>query len=204
MKNKEESKPWRWWHVMILIIVILFSSFYALIQYPRDDEVGYVDPGAHLALVGRMISTAWNSNSPEVLWGSSNPGMPLMFAGWFKQFGFGKVQARLLFLALHFSGIFFLFRWIRNRFSPSPTSLLIGIISSLILPSLANVIFFCRLECLAFLLSAWFLHYSFSESTDFFNKFFSPFLLGVTIIFFGLHFIAFFSLAAIGIFYIIS
>jgi hypothetical protein len=131
MKNKKESKPWRWWHVMILIIVINLSFIYALFLPTWIDEAGYIDPGVQLILTGKMVSI----NSPESLWGASNPGMPLMFAGWFKLFGFGKIQARLLFCGLHFSGVFFLFRWIRNQFNPGPTTLLLGIISSLILPS---------------------------------------------------------------------
>jgi hypothetical protein len=161
------------------------------------DEVAYVDPGAQLAMTGKMISTAWLTNSPEVLWGSSNPGMPLLFAGWFKLVGFGQSQARLLFCLLHFTGVAFFFRWVIRGFKPGPWPLVFGIASSVLLPSLGNAIFQPRLECLAFLLCAWFLSYAWSDRRSFFLDWLAAPLLGLAIIFFGLHFAGFFALAAI-------
>jgi len=198
----EESRchTWRWWHCLIVVLAILLAAVRAMLLAPWCDEVAYVDPGAQLALTGRMVSTAWVTNSPEAIWGSSNPGMPLVFAAWFKLIGFGQTQARLLFCLLHFSGVFFLFRWIRGRFNPPPLSLVLGIVASVLLPSLGNAVFQPRLECLAFLLCAWFLHYAFSETPGVLRVWVAPLMLGLAIVFFGLHFAGFFAIAAIAVF----
>ena len=132
--------PWRWWHLAIIVSTLLLASAQAFLVPSWCDEIAYVDPGAQLALTERMVSTAWLTNSPEALWGSSNPGMPLVFAGWFKLIGFGQAQARLLFCLLHFAGVLFLFRWIRDRLDPTPWALVFGLVASLLLPSLANAI----------------------------------------------------------------
>ena len=194
------TTPWRWWHSAIIVSALLLASAQAFLVPAWCDEIAYVDPGAQLALTGRMVSTAWLTNSPEALWGSSNPGMPLVFAGWFKLIGFGQAQARLLFCLLHFAGVLFLFRWIRDRLDPTPWALVFGLVASLLLPSLANAIFQARLECLAFLFCAWFLHYAFDEAPGVFRVWFAPPMLGLAIVFFGLHFAGFFALAAIAVF----
>lgn len=194
------SQPWRWWHFACVLGALMLALSYAFLVPAWCDEVAYVDPGAQLALTGKMVSTAWVTNSPEALWGSSNPGMPLLFAGWFKLFGFGQVQARLLFCLLHLSGVFFLFRWIRYRFDPEPWPLVLGIVSSVLLSCLANAIFQARLESLAFLLCAWFLHYAHDDSRGLLRDCLAAIFLGLAIIFFGLHFAGFFALAAIGAF----
>ncbi len=194
------TTPWRWWHSAIIVSALLLASAQAFLVPAWCDEIAYVDPGAQLALTGRMVSTAWLTNSPEALWGSSNPGMPLVFAGWFKLIGFGQAQARLLFCLQHFAGVLFLFRWIRDRLDPTPWALVFGLVASLLLPSLANAIFQARLECLAFLFCAWFLHYAFDEAPGVFRVWFAPPMLGLAIVFFGLHFAGFFALAAIAVF----
>lgn len=191
---------WRWWHLAVIASALLLASVQAFLAPAWCDEIAYVDPGAQLALTGRMISTAWLTNSPEALWGSSNPGMPLVFAVWFKLTGFGQTQARLLFCLLHFSGVFFLFRWIRGHFNPPPAALVLGIAASVLLPSLGNAVFQARLECLAFLFCAWFLHYAFGEAPGAFRAWFAPLILGLSIVFFGLHFAGFFAIAAIAVF----
>jgi len=191
---------WRWWHYSCIALALLVSVTSAFMRPAWCDEVAYIDPGAQLALTGRMFSTAWVTNSPEALWGSSNPGMPLLFAGWFKLFGFGHMQARLLFCLLHLSGVLLIFYWIQRKWSPSPWALVLGIISSLLVPSLANAIFQCRLESIAFLLCAWFLYYALSNNAGFFAYWIAPPLLGLAIIFFGLHFAGFFCLAAVGVY----
>lgn len=191
---------WRPAHFVCVVLALLLASVQAFLAPSWCDEVAYVDPGAQLALTGRMVSTAWITNSPEALWGSSNPGMPLLFAAWFKLVGFGQAQARLLFCLLHFAGVFFLFRWIRRRLDPEPWALVFGLTSSLLLPSLANAIFQARLECLAFLFCAWFLHYAFDEALGVFLAWIAPPMLGLAIVFFGLHFAGFFALAAAAVF----
>lgn len=178
----------------------MFAFFYAFLRPPWQDEVAYVDPGAQLAITGRMGSTAWVTNSSEALWGSSNPGMPLLFAGWFKLIGFGQMQARLLFCLLHFAGIALLFRWVQRRFDPKPWPLVLGIVSAVLAPCFSNAIFLARLECLAFLLCVWFLHYAFDDDNSVTLDWIAPPALGLAIIFFGLHFAGFFVLAAIFIF----
>ena len=194
------KQTWRLSHTAIIAVALILASAHALSLAPWCDEVAFVDPGAQLALTGKMISTAWVTNSPETLWGSSNPGMSLVFAGWFKLVGFGQVQARLLFCLFHFAGVALLFQWVRRRFNPEPWPLVLGIISSVLLPCLANAIFEPRLECLAFLLCAWFLHYAYEEERGFLLDWVAPPALGLTIIFFGLHFAGFFALAAICVF----
>lgn len=200
MLSSGTKSSWRWWHSVTVVSALLLASARAFLMPSWCDEIAYVDPGAQLALTGRMISTAWVTNSPEALWGSSNPGMPLVFAAWFKLIGFGQAQARLLFCLLHFAGVFFLFRWIRTRLDPTPWSFVFGLVASLLLPSLANAIFQARLECLAFLFCAWFLHYAFDEAPGVFRRWIAPPMLGLAIVFFGLHFAGFFALAAIAVF----
>lgn len=181
-------------------VAFIFSLHYALIHAPWCDEIAYVDPGAQLYFTGKMTSTAWVTNSPEVLWGSSNPGMPLLFAVWFKLIGFGQLQARLLFCLLHFVGVFLFFRWIRTHYTPSGWALTLGIVSTLLLPSLSNAIFQCRLESLAFLLFVLFVSYVWSNTRGYLNDFVAPLGLGLLTIFFGLHFAGFFVLAACAVF----
>ena len=200
MATSWTGSVWRWWHVAVIALALLLATAKAILAPSWCDEIAYVDPGAQLALTGRMVSTAWVTNSPETLWGSSNPGMPLVFAGWFKLVGFGQLQARLLFCILHFAGVFFLFRWIRSRFDPAPWALVVGIAASVLLPSLANAIFQARLECLSFLFCVWFLHYAFDEVPGVFWGWFAPPMLGLAIVFFGLHFAGFFALSAIAVF----
>ena len=154
MPSSGTTTAWRFWHSAIVVSALMLASAQAFLLPSWCDEIAYVDPGAQLVLTGRMVSTAWLTNSPDSLWGSSNPGMPLIFAAWFKLVGFGQAQARLLFCLLHFAGVFFLFRWIRARLNPRPWALVLGLAASLLLPSLANAIFRARLECLAFLFCA--------------------------------------------------
>jgi hypothetical protein len=200
MLSSRITLSWRWWHWAIVASALLLASAQAFLLPSWCDEIAYVDPGAQLATIGRMVSTAWVTNSPEALWGSSNPGMPLIFAAWFKLIGFGQAQARLLFCLLHFAGVFFLFRWIRTRLDPTPWALVLGLAASLLLPSLANAIFWARLECLAFLFCAWFLYYAFDEAPGVFRCWVAPLMLGLAIVFFGFHFAGFFAMAAIAVF----
>ncbi len=200
MSSAGAASSWRWWHSAIVLAAFLIAATCAFLTPPWCDEASYVDPGAQLTLTGKMVSTAWLTNSPETLWGSSNPGMPLLFAGWFKLVGFGQVQARFLFCLLHFAGVALLFQWVRRRFNPEPWPLVLGIASVVLLPCLANAILQPRLECLAFLLCAWFLHYSYDAERGFFLDWVAAPTLGLAIVFFGLHFAGFFALAAIGVF----
>lgn len=195
-----KTNNWCWWHFVCIALALLVSVASAFMRPAWCDEVAYIDPGAQLALTGKMVSTAWVTNSPEALWGSSNPGMPLLFAGWFKLFGFGHMQARLLFCFLHLTGVLLVFQWIQRECSPSPWALSLGIISSLLLPSLANAIFQCRLESVALLLCAWFLYYAFNDNAGFFAYWVAAPLLGLVVVFFGLHFAGFFCLAAVAVY----
>jgi len=191
---------WRPAHFACVVVALAVSLVVAFAKAPWPDEIAYVDPGAQLAMMGRMVSTAWVTNSPETLWGSSNPGLPLVFACWFKLFGFGQFQARLLFCLLHFAGVALFFQGVRRRLDPEPWPLVLGIVSSVLLPCLANAVFEPRLECLAFLLCAWFLRYACAEDRSLFPDWIAAPALGVAIVFFGLHFAGFFALAAICVF----
>lgn len=197
MVASEEASSWRWWHTVVIATALLLAAGQAILTPSWCDEIAYVDPGAQLKLTGRMVSTAWVTNSPEALWGSSNPGMPLLFAGWFKLLGFGQLQARLLFCFLHFAGVLWFFRWVRLWLDPKPWPLVLGIASALLLPSLGNAIFQARLECVAFLLCAWFLHYTYAEARGLFVDWVAAPALGIAIMFLGLHFAGFFALATL-------
>jgi hypothetical protein len=129
--------------------------------------------------------------------------MPLLFAGWFKLLGFGKIQAKLLFCLLNFAGIYLFFKWVIRRLSPTPWAVVLGVIASMLLPCLNVTIINPRLEVLAFIMCAWFLQYSWDERKDFFHEWMAAPILGMAIIFFGLHFAPFFSLAAAVTFFIV-
>ena len=193
MENKQKFK---WWHIMVVTLSVLIGLCSIFIRSTNWDEMHYVDPGAQLALQGRMVSTAWVSNSPNELWASSNPGMPLLFAGWFKIFGFGLIQSRILFFLLHLSGVYVFFSWIRNKLNPSVWALVFGISGAFLLPSLAEPIIIFRLEVLAFLLFTLFLYYTWTEKQNTFLNWIAPILLGLLTVFYGFHFTAFFLLAA--------
>jgi len=196
MVATEEGAAWRPVHHLCVLAALVVSLAFAFAKPSWCDEVAYVDPGAQLALTGRMFSTAWVTNSPLELWGSSNPGMPLFFAGWFKLIGFGQFQARLLFCLLHVGGVVFFFRWVMNRLAPHPWAIVLGVASSVLLPSLASSIFQCRLEVLAFPLAAWYLHYAWPNRRSIFTEWFAAPALGLAVVFFGLHFAGFFALVS--------
>lgn len=191
-----ENKKFKWWHVAVVISAVFVGLYGVLIRPVNWDEMHYVDPGAQLFLQGKMVSTVWVSNSPNELWASSNPGMPLLFAGWFKVFGFGFVQSRTLFFSLHLLGVWAFFAWIRNKFNPSPWALVLGVAGCFILPSLAEPITIFRLEVLSLLLFTLFLHYTWTEKENIFLNWVAPVFLGLLTILFGLHFTGFFLLAA--------
>lgn len=200
MAQALESEKWKWGHSLSIGLALVISVTYAFLRVARQDEVSYVDPGAQLVLVGRMESAAWLSNSPLEPWGASNPGMPLLFAAWFKVFGFGLVQARVCFVILHLLGIFFLFRWINRTFTPPAAATAAGIIAALILPSLANAIFLPRLDAFALLLFAWFLNYAWRSESGVFVDWAAAPILGTFTVFLGFHFSCFFALAAATVF----
>jgi hypothetical protein len=191
-----KSTKFKWWHVGLIIFSALISLCYATQKPTYCDEMYYIDPGAHLALQGRMFSTTWYTNSPNELWASSNPGMPLLFAGWFKIFGFGLIQSRILFLILYLSGIYLFFTWIKNKFCPSALALTLGICGSFLLPSYNETLFNLRLEILAYHLFTLFLYYTWTDKENIFVNWVAPVLLGLLTVFFGFHFSGFFLLAA--------
>jgi len=202
MNNTTKHRGLTFIHYAIILIPVVLLLARAFFEPAWDDEVFFVDPAAKLAFTGQMTSTCSYTNSSTELWGSSNPGMPLMFAGWFKLFGFGKVQAKLLFCLLNFTGIWLFFRWVIRRLSPNPWAVVIGVNCSLVLPSLNVTIINPRLEVLAFIMCAWFLRYSWDERKDIFHEWMAAPILGIVIIFFGLHFAPFFVLASAVTFFI--
>jgi hypothetical protein len=191
-----ESIKFKWWHLATIAISTVIGLSYAGLKPTWWDEMHYVDPGMHFALQGRMFSTTWVTNSPHELWASGNPGLPLLFAGWFKIFGFGFVQSRALFFFLYFSGVIVFFFWIRNKFNPTAWALVLGISGSFILPSLAEPIINLRLDVLAYLFFTLFLYYTWTDKENIFLNWVAPVLLGLLTAFFGLHFSMYFVLAA--------
>jgi len=191
------NTKFKWWHVVIIVLSVVLGLSSVFIRPTYWDEMHYVDPGAQLVLQGRMVSTVWVTNSPNELWASSNPGMPLLFAGWFKIFGFGLIQSRTLFFLLHISGIYLFFSWIRKQFNPSAWALVLGISGSFILPSLAESFYNLRLDVLSFLLFTFFLYYTWTKKENIFLNCFAPILFGFILILWGFHFVLFYSLASI-------
>jgi hypothetical protein len=84
------------WKLM-LVILFLFAAFNVVTApdspLPWLDEVAYTDPGASLALEGRLTSTFWEERGTPV-WTGNVPLHQLALAGLFKVFGFSCRVAR--------------------------------------------------------------------------------------------------------------
>lgn len=199
----ETKNKLKWWHIAIITFAVIIGLFSVFIRPTRWDEMHYVDPGAQLVLQGRMVSTVWVTNSPNELWASSNPGMPLLFACWFKVFGFGFIQSKILFFILHLSGVYVFFSWIRKKFNPSAGALVLGISGSFILPSLAESFYNLRLDVCSFSLFTFFLYYTWTKKENIFLNWFAPILFGFLLILWGFHFALFYSLASVVAFVLI-
>jgi hypothetical protein len=184
------------WPVAIVAFSIVLGLCSVFLRLTYIDEMNYVDPGAQLALQGRMVSTVWVTNSPDELWASSNPGLSLLFAGWFKIFGFGVIQSRILFLLLYLTGVSVFFIWIKNKFNPSRLALALGLSGFFILPSLVEPLYNLRVDVIALLLFTFFIYYTWTEKQNLFLNWLAPALLGFLVVLFGFHFALFFSLAA--------
>lgn len=187
-----KHRSWLIWGILAAAL----AAAVAILNPPWCDEVAYLDPGARLALFGSFTSTAWVSNSPETFWASSNPGMPLLFAGWFKVFGFGLLQARTLLCLLHFLGALVFITALYRRLRCGPGVLFVVWLACLWLPSLANSIFQPRLEVFALLFCGIFL-FSIEPSRSRLGQVLLAFLLGLACAFIGLHFSGFFALMSL-------
>jgi hypothetical protein len=151
---------------VIVIIALACVAFGAMLfKGAFIDEVFYVDPGANMALGRGFTSSASPTAPPSASWGSSTPGMPLIFAGWFKVFGFGLIQARALAFLIHLSGAMLLLRWLKLKLELPDYAQLIVLAACFFQPSLGRHLLYGRLEIFALLLFAWFLHLAWPTSS---------------------------------------
>jgi len=181
--------------------LVLALSLAATLYNPAwTDEVFYVDPGACLALGRGFLSNGVSALGNGGTWGLSNPGVPVMLAGWFQVFGFGQFSAHTFFFVVQLAGALLLVRWVRNLHPLGTAGFLLAVALCMMLHSLAgNTIFHARHDAFALLLFAWFLGYAFpGEPVG--KPWLRAFSHGIACVFFGLQFCGFFSLAAGGIF----
>ena len=180
----------------IAAFISLALAFVAVLFNPAwTDEVFYVDPGACLALGKGFLSNGWSRLGHGTTWGLSNPGLPVLLAGWFKLFGFGQLSARVFFFLAQLAGAIALMRWVAARYPLGRTGVLGGVALCMMLHSLAgNMIYHARHDAFALLLFAWFLSYMFGDGGA--RSRWSAFLFGPACVFLGLQFCGYFSLAA--------
>ncbi len=176
----------------LALLAVLFNPAWT-------DEVFYVDPGACLALGKGFLSNGWSQLGHGTPWGLSNPGLPVLLAGWFKLFGFGQFSARAFFFLAQLAGAIALLRWVAARYPLGRSGVLGGVALCMMLHSLAgNMIYHARHDAFALLLFAWFLSHTFGVGGA--RSRWSAFLLGPACVFFGLQFCGYFALAAAGVF----
>jgi hypothetical protein len=179
----------------------LVVAFLATLFNPAwTDEVFYVDPGACLAMGKGFTSNGWSELGHGTTWGLSNPGLPLLLAGWFKVFGFGQFSAHVFFYLVQFAGAVALVRWLVARYPLGQAGALAAVALCMMLHSLAgNSIFHARHDAFAPLLFAWFLGYAFASSFGW-RQALSAFCFGPACVLFGLQFCGYFALASVAIF----
>ena len=162
-----------------------------------NDEGQYLDPGANLALGRGFVSSGWDSSAPGAHWGSSTPGFPLLFALVFKVFGFEIWAARSVFFCAHLVGSALMIRWADRTFGLSSGAKLGCLVAFLGAPAISyHALYHARLECFALLFCAWFLHLRDAWTSGSKAAVFMTALFGAIVLMMGLHFCAFFALAA--------
>jgi hypothetical protein len=187
-----------------IIVITAFCLFCQMILGgAKVDEVAYLDPGVNWVLGNGFISSvnspSWSHREPFTAWGSSSPGMSLLYAGWFYVFGFGLLQSKLLSFILFLTGICLLSQWVAKRFVLSLQVQLIFFATLLLLPSSLCIGLSCRPDILSFLFFVWFLSLFFLDKKE--NpRFISAIFFGAVTFLFGLQITAFFALASLILF----
>jgi len=186
----------------VIAALSLGLSLVAVLFNPAwTDEVFYVEPGASLAFGEGFLSNGISHLGYGATWGLSNPGAPLLLAGWFKLAGFGQFSAHAFFFLVQLVGAILLTRWVRERHPMGRTAAVALVALCMMMHSLAgNAIFHARHDAFALLLFAWFLGGFFPAATNGLSRLLA-FSLGPACVFFGLQFCGYFALAAAGIFF---
>lgn len=187
--------------VVVASLVALAVSLAAVLFNPAwTDEVFYADPGACLAMGRGFLSNGVSPLGFGAPWGLSNPGLPLLLAGWFRLFGFGQFAAHAFFFVVQLAGTALCLRWVGRRHALPAWGALAALAAGMTLHSLAgNTIFHARHDAFAALLFAWFLEGMFPVRPSG-ARHFLLFALGLACVFLGLQFCGFFALAAAGTF----
>jgi len=187
-----------------IIVITAFCLFCQMILGgAKVDEVAYLDPGVNWVLgngfTSSVNSPSWSHREPFTAWGSSSPGMSLLYAGWFFVFGFGLLQSKLLSFILFLTGICLLSQWVAKRFVLSLQVRLIFFAILLLLPSSLWIGLSCRPDILSFLFFVWFLSFFFLDKKE--NpRFISAIFFGAVTFLFGLQITVFFTLASLILF----
>ena len=186
----------------LCVSAVLFLSIYAFSTYASIDEIFYIEPGVNWAAGRGFVSAVarWNANFSDT-WGSSTPGMPMIYGAWFNLVGFGLLQSKALSLGLHLTGAFLVARWYARRFRPSLEVSFCVFLSLLITPTIIKCTVSCaRLEVFALSLVAWFLHITLPTDRIDAPRISSAVLFGLCTVLMGLHFAGYFALACVAIF----
>lgn len=182
------------------ILTILLTLLAVLYNPAWTDEVFYVEPGASLAAGKGFLSNGWSELGHGTTWGLSNPGVPVLLAGWFKIFGFGQFSSHTFFFVAQLAGAILIVRWAQARHLIDCASSWVAVALCMMLHSLAgNTIFHARHDAFALLLFAWFLSYAFVNEPDWRSRL-AAFIFGSACVFLGLQFCGYFSIAAAGLF----
>ena len=189
------------WVITVVVLTSILAFFAVWQGIPWTDEIFYVDPGACLAMGRGFISNDYDSWSIEQPWGLSNPGLPLLIAGWFKLFGVGQFQSHLFFLLVYVGGLVGLSSWLARRHALGLVGRLSVIMLGLTVHALAgDSVYHARHDCFWPLLFWWFLRFSLDEEIGLRRRFLEGVVFGVAEIFVGLQFGGFFALAAMVLF----
>lgn len=190
IKNYLRQLTWLAWPLLTAI------SYIALLSKPAwSDEVYYIDAGANLALGKGFTSTAWLTVPPGATWGSSTPLVPVFFAALFKLFGFGYIQARTGFFALHFLGALLIAYWAGRRYNLGATGVLATYAMLMFFEPIAHALYNPRHDTFALILCAWWLHVVLPNNEEGSPRSLGAAGLGFVSLLVGLHLAAYFAFA---------
>lgn len=183
------------------IVIVAIAWWTSAVATAWTDEVFYVDPGACLALGKGFTSNGWSELGGGSSWGLSNPGVPILMAGWFGVLGFGQYQSHAFFFLIQLSGALLIIRWACQRWNLSPAEKIGILLICLFLHSVSGAtMYHARPDAFALLLYGWFVNFSFPSGKPGLGELISSTLFGVACVFLGLQFCGYFPLVAATVF----